>query len=384
MTPRRLLILGAAATAALVAALLLSNPHSSAQRQALDALYPGLEGQANAVTAVRIFKAGNAQAVEVRRKGAEWNVTERSGYPADVAKVRKLLLALAQARPIEQKTANPQNYATLAVEDVGDAKAGGVRVELEGTPKPVNLIVGKSGSGANSTYVRRVGESASWLVDQNLAASANPHDWLRTPILDIGADRVQSATITLGSAKPYSATKKTRADADFAIDSLPQGKQLSAPSAANGFASALGALTLADVRPANDFTADPPLAHATYRTFDGLVAEVAGWMKDGKHYIAIKTSYDAALAQRFHVETRPPEKTVAAGKPAAEQTGAAADAVKPAAAVSTDAGKEATAASEKAEDAAKTTNAALAGWVYEIPEYRYEAIFKPLDSLLQQ
>lgn len=382
MTPRRLLILGAAAVVVLVGALLLSNPRSSADQKPAGALYPDLKEQVNAVTAVRIFKAGDTQAVEVQRKDAEWNVTERSGYPADVAQVRKLLLALAQAKPVEEKTSNPENYATLGVEDVSDAKATGVRIELAGTPTPVNLIVGKSGGGANSTYVRRVGEPASWLVDQNLETSPNPHDWLRSSIIDIGADRVQSATITLGNAKPYSAAKKTRADADFAVDGLPKGKQLSSPSVANSFATALSALTLAEVRPVSDFTADKPIAHATYRTFDGLVAEVDGWMKDSKHYVAIKTSYDAALAQRFHLETKAPDKTADAAteKAATKPAGAASvDATKPAATQPTDAAKQ----NENIEDAART-NAALAGWVYEIPEYKYEAIFKPLDSLLKK
>ena len=383
MTPRRLLILGAAAVVVLVGALLLSNPRSSADQKSAGALYPQLKEQVNAVTAVRIFKAGDAKAVEVQRKDAEWNVVERSGYPADVAKVRKLLLALAQAKPLEEKTSNPQNYPTLGVEDVSDAKATGVRIELEGTPKAVNLIVGKAGSGANSTYVRRVGEPASWLVDQSLTASSNPHDWLRSSVIDISADRIQSATITLGSAKPYSAAKTTRADADFTVDGLPKGKQLSAPAAANGFASALSALTLADVRPASDFSADKPIAHATYRTFDGLVAEVDGWMKDSKHYVAIKTSYDKALAQRFHVETTAPEKATdkAAGKSEAKPADTAATPT--AATQSIDAAQKAAAANEKIEDAARI-NTALAGWVYEIPEYKYEAIFKPLDSLLKK
>lgn len=373
MTPRRLLILGAVAVAALVGALLLSNPRSAGGQKADGALYPELKDQVNSVTGVRIFKAGDAQAVEIQRKDGQWNVTEREGFPADAAKVRKLLLALMQAKPIEEKTSNPENYATLGVEDVSHEKATGVRVELEGVAKPVNLIVGKSGGGANSTYVRRAGEPASCLIDQSLEAPANPHDWLRSSIIDVGADRVQSATIAIGS-KPYSAAKKSRADADFAIDGLPKGKQLSSPAAANSFASALAGLTLADVRPARDFESDKPAAHATYRTFDGLIADVDGWVKDSKHYVAIKTSYDDALAQRFHVETKVPEKT--AGKNDEKTAGAAsADAAEPA----TEA-----APAQKVADTAKTTNEQLAGWVYEIPEYKYEAIFKPLDGLLKK
>lgn len=369
MTPRRLLILGALAAGALVTSLLLSNQRSSSHQQASAALYPDLQEQINSVSAVRIFKASDTRAVELSRKDAGWIVSERSGYPADTVKVHKLLLALAQAKPLEEKTSNPGNYAALGVEDASSATATGVRVELDGAAKPVNLIVGKSGSGAQSAYVRRAGEPASWLINQSLDASIKPSDWLHTEIIDVAADRVQSATVATRGARAYSATKNTRADADFAVDAIPKGKQLDSPAAANGVASALAGLTLTDVRPLEDFAADKPAAHSTFRTFDGLVVDVDGWVKDSKHYIAVKTAYDAALAQRFHVETKAPEQ--AAGAPAQQTADAAPE-------------EPNKASSEKIEDAAKAANARLGGWVYEIPEYKYQAIFKAAETMLKK
>lgn len=380
MTPRRLLILGALAIIALVASLLLSNQRSPSHQASTATLYPQLREQINSVNAVRLFKAGDARAVELLHKDAGWIVSERNGYPADTAKVRKLLLALAQAKPVEEKTSNPQNYPALGVEDVSGATATGVRVELDGAAAPVNLIVGKSGSGAQSAYVRRAGEPASWLIDQRIDASTNPHDWLRTEIVDVAADRVQSATIAIHGAKAYSAAKSSRADADFAVDNVPKAKELDSPSAANGLASALAGLTLADVRPLKDFAADKPAAHATFRTFDGLVADFDGWMKDSKHYIAVKTAYDEALAQRFHVETKaPPDEGSEDKTPADTSAQKHADAT-PAAESKAVPEKVV----EKIEDTARATNARLSGWVYEIPEYKYEAIFKPMDALLKK
>lgn len=381
MTPRRLLILGAVAIAALAVGLLL-NPRSSTDVKEPTALYPGLNEQINSVTAIRIFKAGAARAVELTRQEAQWSVDERAGYAADTAKVRKLLLALTQAKTTEEKTSNPAQYATLGVEDVSDAKATGVRVELAGVAKPLNLIIGKSGGGANARYVRRAGETASWLINQNLDASANPQDWLRSSVIDVGADRIQSANVTVGTGKSYNASKQTRADADFAVEGLPKGKALSSPGAANGFASALTALTLTDVRSSKDFAPDKPAAHTTLRTFDGLVVEADGWVKDGKHYLALKTSYDDALAKRFQVPTAPVAKEAGGVNtdPVAEKhAGEAPPTAKPAAD-----DKAAAKPAEKVEDTAKTLNATLQGWVYEIPEYKYEAIFKPLDGLLKK
>jgi len=364
MTSRRLIILAVLALAVIAAALLLTRQPSAPQGVATELLYPQLEAELNSVTAMKIYKPGDVVAVELARKGDTWTVNERSGYDADGAKVNRLLRALAKAKQVEQKTSNPASYGTIGVLDSSDPKATGARIELIGTPTPVNLIVGKSGPGAQSAYVRRAGEPKSWLVSESIDAQPSPDAWLHKEVINVAADRVQSASVTIGAGKAYSAAKKSRADADFSIDALPKGKELSSPSAPDAFATALTAVTLADVRAAKDFEADKPAAHAAFKTFDGLAADIDGWVKDGKRYIAVKTSYDEAQEKRFHVEAAPPAKKA----DAAEGPPPPAPAVP-----SIDANAE-----------TKTLEAKLTGWVYEIPDYKYEAIFKPLDELLKK
>ncbi|HEY4368958.1 MAG TPA: DUF4340 domain-containing protein [Steroidobacteraceae bacterium] len=380
MTSRRLLILGALALIALLAAFLLSNRQAATPASSLPAtLYPKLKTQLDGIDAVRIYKAGDARAVELVRKDGNWSVSERDGYGADVAKVHKLLLALSEAKPVEQKTSSPDNYAKLGVEDVSQPAASGVRIELHGQAVPVNLIVGKAGNAPQAMYVRRVGEPASWLINQSLDTANTPDAWLRKEIIDVSADRTQSATVAIAGAKSYDAVKQARTDAGFKVEGVPKGKELSSPAAANGVASALTGLTLADVRPAKDFAAEKPAAHATIKTFDGLVVDADGWVKDGKHYVALKTAYDEALAKRFHIEAAPatPNPTDT-GKAGTKQPDIKADATPPPAAA-----PKPTPAPNVSE-AATATNAQLAGWVYEIPEYKYEAIFKPMDGLLKK
>lgn len=371
MTSRKVLVLAAVAVLVLIAALLLSRPESSHESKQA-ALYPNLKTELNSVTAVRIFKAGDTRAVELVRDKGEWSVSERESYPADASRVRKLLVAMADARTLEQKTSNADNYSALGVEDLSKAGASGSRVEVAGVATPVDLIIGKS-SGVKGTYVRRTGEPASWLVDQTLEASTRPGDWLRTGIIDVRADRVQSATVTTDGARAYTSQKAARADADFKADvAVPKGRELD-KYAANGFANALTSLTLSDVHSAKDFEGDKPAAHATIRTFDGLIVDLDGWTRDGKHFVAVKTSYDETLAKRFHVETRSPEKTTDAKAGDTE-------AAKPAPPAE-DVGRQAPA--EDIAQQAKDLNAQLTGWVFEIADYKYEAIFKPATSLLK-
>lgn len=364
MNSRRLTILAALAVVVIAVALFLSQQRSATQADSTpELLYPKLQAELNSVTAVSIYKPGDVRAVELARKEGNWVVAERGGYAADTAKVHRLLRAIADAKPVEEKTSNPASYAAIGVEDVSDPKATGTRVELTGTATPVNLIVGKSGGGGQSAFVRRAGEPASWLINASIEAPATADAWLRKDILNVAFDRVQSATVTIAGGKPYTVAKKSRDDTDFAVDNVPKGKELSSPAAANGIGSALSGLTLADVRPAMEFAPEQPAAHATVKTFDGLVVQLDGWTKDGKHYIAVKPAYDEALAKQFHVE-----------KPAPEKKDAAAE------------GQPPTPASPAvdAKEEAKTADARLAGWVYEIPDYKYEALFKPMDELLKK
>jgi hypothetical protein len=173
--------------------------------------------------------------------------------------------------------------------------------------------------------------------------------------------------VTTKDAKPYSAAKSARAEQNFAVTGLPKGKSLSAPTAANSVAMALTALSLSDVKPASAFQSTPPAARAQFKTFDGLVVDVDGWVQDQKHFVALHPSFDAAQAERFKVATAPAEEKKDAKKDEKK-----------------DEKKETPpppAAPNVADDVKKVADK-VTGWVYEIPDYKYESLFKPVDQLV--
>jgi hypothetical protein len=375
MNSKKVLGLAIAAVIVLILGFWIAGRQTSSTSETETLLYPKLKSELGAVDVVRLYKAGDVLSVELVRKNDAWTVTERSGYAADVSKLRKLLQSVSEAKLLEEKTSTPENYPALGVEDVSKADATGLRVAIPNIKSPVNLIVGKSGPGAQSQYVRRVGEPKSWLVSASIEASTTPETWIRKEIADVSADRVQSATVTIGKSKPYSAAKKSRADANFTVEGLPKGKALSSESAANSYAAALAGLTLADVQQAAAFDGGTPAAHSTIRTFDGLVLDLDGWTKDDKHYISVKAAFDQALADQF----KPPapekkdEQKDAAAKPDAAKSDSTA---KPA--------DQAAPATPNVSEEASTINARTSGWIYEIPQYKYDAIFKPVDELVKK
>ena len=346
-------------------------------------LYPGLEASLDEVKSIRILGADGTAVVNLTRGSSGWQVAERSGYAADASRVRTILLGLAQARQVEEKTSLAANYSSLGVEDLAGGGATGAGVELEGQAQPVSLIVGKS-PGARSAYVRRKGETASWQVSPAITVERDPSKWLATELVEVGADRIQSAEFVSPGKRPWSAAKASRADLGFAVTGKPAGGSSDSGNV-DRIASSLAGLRLTDVRRASDVAELKPAVTATYRTFDGLVLAVEGYTEGEKRFVRIQPSLDEAAARRFFVATAPP----AAKEPAAESAAAttAADAL----AKSADAAPRVESAGPPADptapastpdaviaqarDEAAKLETRLAGWMFEIPSWSYDSIF---------
>jgi len=263
-------------------------------------LYPDLAAQLNDVTAVRIYGAGDKQVVGIEKAAAGWTVAERAGYPADVGRVRELLLALAKAKTIEKKTAIATKLPALGLEDLTAPAATGKRLELTGTPQPVSLIIGKSPDD-HSSFVRRAGEAQSWQVDVALHAESDPRHWVQSKVLEVPQTRVQAVETQLTGGPAWSVAKGAATDAEFAVSGLPKGRELSGPTAASELASSLAALDVDDVRAAST-PAPPAAAVTTLRTFDGLVVRIEGFTEGDRHFVRVTPSATTAATAAVPAE----------------------------------------------------------------------------------
>jgi Domain of unknown function (DUF4340) len=328
MSARRLAWLLSAAVVLLVFAIWLSSRRHLERSIVAGALVlPGLEHDINAVTTVRLRKTNDAHAT-LEKGGEAWSVAER-GWPADLSKVRKLLLNLGALNIVEEKTRLPARYPDLGVDDVSQPKASGTRVEVVTPGRTWALIVGKS-SSAKSGYVRVADAQQALLAAPLLTVDADPKTWLDQTLIDLPAARVRQVEEKPAQGPPFSASREKKEDSNFAVTPLPKGRVLTGPAAAESIAGALGSLTLDDVHKAA--AADSPAAHALFRTFDGLEVDVAG-RKETTHTLVTISARSTVPAT------------------AAE---------------------------------AQKLNARLAGWEFEIPDYKYSVIFTPLDELLQK
>jgi Domain of unknown function (DUF4340) len=290
------------------------------------AILPELESVLNEVSEVRIAK-GDGTRTTLRRNESGWIVAERD-FPADSGRVRKLLIDLAGLEVVEEKTSDPASYAKLGVEDVNSPQASGTRVEAVAPNRAIGVIVGKP--SGKSVFVRTAGKAKSYLATPSMSADADPKRWIDRNIVDIPRERVKEVSVKPADAPAYAVTRETREQTDFTVAKLPKGRRLSSPSAANPVAESLAGLTLDDVRRPPSEGESTELDVAKFRTFDGLELELHG-RKDGDKRLVTVTataSQGAVSAEAQSIEKRLKDREL------------------------------------------------------EIPGYKYEAIFRPIDELL--
>jgi hypothetical protein len=374
MTPRRLVILFVLALLVIAGAIWLSSQRYLPRDTSMQPpVLPGLAAALNEVKEVRLVTAGEKTAVTLRKNDSGWQVAERGNYRADASKLRRLLIDLSELKVVEKKTATPERYAALGVEDVRNEKATGTRIDLAGPARPASLIVGKT-AGGRSSYVRVADQATSVLAAPQVTVDNDPRNWLDHQLLDIAADRVQEVQVKTADAPAYTATRQTREQTDFTVPALPKGKQLSSPTAANSASSALVALTLSDAHPvAADEDWSKDVAHAQFRLFDGTVLDFEGRKDGDHHWVRITPSFDAAQRQRFAIAEQKDEKKDAA-------TGKDAKPAEPAAPAKPKATER---KPEEVQADVERMKSTFSGWAFEIPGYKYDSLFRPLKDILK-
>ncbi len=331
------LLFAALAILAVVAAVVLRGTQTGSRDQGL--LFPGLKEQLNGIQRIVVTGSANTPIATLERGAENWTVVERSNYAADVGRIRRNLLALAEARIVEEKTSNPDFYDRLGVQDMSAATAKGMLLTLTSSEKPISVIIGQAPSGStNQTYARRAGEPMSWLVTGQFDLGKTGGEWLDRSLTDIPAGRIQSVTITHPGLETLRISRdpKTEKSAasegmvEFLVADVPTGRELSYPGVANGVAGVLAELQLDDAQTREVLGANPgkPVV-ARFVTTDGLSVETSAWrLPDGTRFTFI-ASGDG------------------------------------------DAAKEADA-----------VNARLGGWVYTVPSYKAEQLTRRLEELL--
>ncbi|MBY0113484.1 MAG: DUF4340 domain-containing protein [Phycisphaerales bacterium] len=401
-----LIVTGVVAAAAVAVVSMKSKP--AATTEGGPAL-PSLQSGVNDVGAITVIRSSGT--ASVTRDGNKWIVPAKEGFPADPEKIRTALLGLRDLQLVEPKTSTAEFYPKLGVQDVrvvpkpapnpdgstpaADTKdaAPGALVELkDASGKSLgSLIVGNS-AGADGDmsrpvqsgqYVRRAGETQSWLTKGTVWLDADSMNWIDRKVVGVERVRLKSATVrrvvasgpqpaNAGEAAPdLELVRSDAAAASFDAVGKPEGKNYKPNEAPDQVVSVIAYLGMEDVRKdpgtiignpdpkvlaETDASKKDNQAHPTttqFVTFDGLVVTVKTGFHDAKWWASV--SAEAAA------DAIPP----AAGKEGDDKAKAEAEA------------KKATLAKE-----VDLINARCKGWLFAISQFDAKRLSTKLSELI--
>lgn len=361
MSPRNfliLLIVTAAAVAAATVAVLI-RPGDAVYANLGDPVVPGLIDNLNDLQSIRIesqvggvltFKRVDQDAAG--ETGAKWGIVERDMYPVKGKKVNALAVRVAELTYLSPKTANPELFSHLELQD--PVKPGSKAIGLKMTGKDgtvmADMIIGKArstleGSAQGGTYFREPEGERAWFAKGSVEIGKLISEWIETDIFDIKTQRIRRAEIQYPDGENLVITKDKEADLDFDLADVPEGKKVKSRFAVNGFAATIDQYNIQDVARRDRRPIDPAKAtKVTYETFDGLKVTALIELPAGE-----ETSATPAARPSDN-----PEYWVALTVEGGEGT-AEADALR-----------------------ARTNP-----WVFRISDYRYDAIAKRMSDMVE-
>lgn len=247
--------------------------------------------------AARIEVRRHDGTVTLERRGGAWGIAERSHYPARADRVREVFTGLAELRLIEERTGNPDLFSRLGLEDV--TVEGGTSQLLtvkDGQGATIaELIVGRrrirtAGNLPEAIYVRRPGESRTFLAEGALRLDTDPMLWVEREVLDVKRQRVARVTSRRAGAEPVTVVRADPAAEQAAVADPPeefkpeQHKVDDLPRALEWF-------SFNDVRPAAELASAEEAGETRIVTFDGLALAIRVVTADDKRWAIVSASW---------------------------------------------------------------------------------------------
>jgi hypothetical protein len=262
----------------------------------------------------------------LQRKDDGWVIAEREGFPADMAKVRELVvnaieLKVGQSEPIGEK-----DRARLNLD------SSGTQVELAGADGKAlaKLIVGKKyfkrepenadKAPADGRFVMRPEEPATvyTVSDPLTQASARTADWIDRSGFKV--EKVKTLEVRYPGGEGWR-IERTGDNADWKLAGAKAGEKLDIPKA-NAASYSLGLLELADVAPkdAKDTGLDKPTVINATTLAGASYAIKVGRLEQENYYVAFTSSTDQPRDKLLsrHILLVPKSKLEDTLKPRAE------------------------------------------------------------------
>ena len=317
MSPSAFYRLFFATIAAVVAAAVLwiGAPSYTADKAFGQKLAPDLLEHINDV-AVMSIEHGKETETFVKGTGGNWFLMEMSGYIADKERIRNALIGLANLEKIEPKTALPEYYPDIMVEDAGENAQSYLVTLLDADGKTLlNLLVGKSTSGirwnGQGYFVRKPDEAQSWLVRGSADVTGGALTWMDTELSAFKEADMESVTIVDATKKREATYKRADRFSKMQPVSASDNYFMKSTAFVDGMTKALSSMNFTAVeRRTSDWDKLDPYLSVMIETYDGLTQYFFVYLIDDVPFAALSfrasdsasdkvKNYAAALEKGF-------------------------------------------------------------------------------------
>ena len=328
-------------------------------------LYPQLADKLTEINKIELTNADHT--LSLSREDSTWKVDQLDGYPALLEKIKSTLVGVSDLKIVAKKTDNPDLYPKLGVEEPDQPGAQSVKIIFkdETDQTLVDLIVGlkrksKAASHQQGLYVRKNDDPDSYLVTGQLDVSAEKFDWYDSKLFDIQDVKIKEAAVNHADGENYRVLRKSP-EAEFELTPL-NGKKKPTPVVLNPFGLLLENMTALDVKTTSP-TAKPEVETVLY-SFEGVTTKFNIFKENDTPYVSIAFEYSPPPMPEQDTENKNSE---AETEDSSEDSATKAD---------NEAQKR-----ETYQKLATSLNEKLAGWMFEIPDYKYTIISKRLKAL---
>lgn len=264
---------------------------------------PGLTARLGYLAWMRVEHG--AMTADFAQIGGQWTIVEKGNYPASAARVRRVLVDLADLTLVEPKTKLPDFYARLGLDDPRNGQSTLISLQDRTGAKLGELVIGKSrpdllGGDENGIYVRKPGDPQTWLARGSIDLPKDIVGWLNRTVIDIAPSRVATVAMT-GADGVTLSLKRDPGSGHFTVVDAPPDAKLKTPAVLALPANALAGMEFLDVQPAADLPVPKDgIQNDTFTTLDGLTVKVRLFTQGTTDWIALGAEGDSKAAEALN------------------------------------------------------------------------------------
>ena len=132
--------------------------------------------------------------VALSKQLEQWQVKQVHGYKADTLRLSKLLQQFKDAQVQELKTSNSKNYHRLGLSEVSAENSESVQVILKSGESTIEVLLGAEAKSGFGQYAKFLSKPQTVLLDTSFSINTKPAAWLDESILAIDFDSVKELT----------------------------------------------------------------------------------------------------------------------------------------------------------------------------------------------